>query len=313
MKNGMELSREYFFEVAQPSLEEGFPSLFPRLAAGLVGNGSECFGYDDEVSRDHDWGVDFYIWTSSSDSGAIPELREWKSRLLEKLPPEFPRTRSEYGARIGVMTCSRFYSELIGAPAGPQTLSEWLRVPEDNLALAVNGSVFMDGAGEFTKTREYLLGYYPEDIRRKKIAAKCMALAQTGQYNHDRTERRGDRVTLRGVLSRFNDAALALVFLLNKAYKPYYKWAYRAAGSLPVLGEQTARILLDITEAHGFDSREHSLRNNRITELCKLFAQELRNQGLSQTSDWFMTAHGEEIQSSITDEFLRSLPAQFEV
>ena len=313
MKNGMELSREYYFGVAQPLLEKNFPSLYPRLATGLAGNGSECFGFDDEYSRDHDWGVDFYIWTTADDSNMIPALREWKASLLENNPPEFPRARSEYGAHIGVTTCGDFYDNLIGAPTGPQTQKEWLRVPEDNFALAVNGCIFADGAGEFTKTREYLLGYYPEDIRRKRIAAKCMALAQTGQYNHDRTEKRGDRVTLRSVLSRFCDAALALAFLLNKVYKPYYKWAYRAAQSLPVLGEETTRLLLEITEAGGFDSREHSLREHRIAELCGLFADELRSQGLSQTDDWFMTAHGEDVQNSIKDDFLRSLPAQYDI
>jgi hypothetical protein len=55
---GLELSRQYFTDVAEPLLKRDFPALYPRLAAGLAGNGSECFGYDDEISRDHDWGID---------------------------------------------------------------------------------------------------------------------------------------------------------------------------------------------------------------------------------------------------------------
>ena len=312
-ESGLQLSRDYYFNVAAPALKKSFPGLFPRLAAGLAGNGSECFGYDDEISRDHDWGTDFFLWTLEEDADMIPALRDWKSSLLTDCPPRYPRKRSEYGAHVGVMTCGGFYSSLIGAPEGPQTQNEWLRAPEDNFALAVNGEVFADGPGVFSKTRKYLIGYYPEDIRRKRIASRCMALAQTGQYNHERIFLRGDIVTMQSLLARFTDNALALTFLLNKVYKPYYKWAYRAAGDLPVLGAETARLLLSIAEAGAFNESAFSLRKEFITELCALFAAELRTQELSVTDDWFLTTHAEEVQRSISDDFLRSLPTQYEI
>jgi len=311
--NGLELSRQYFFDVAEPELRGKFSGIYPRLAAGLIGNGSECFGFDDEISRDHDWGVDFFLWTANEDENMIPTLQAWKDRLFDDHPPEFARTRSEYGARIGVMTCGGFYASLIGAPEGPQTIHEWIRAPEENIAMCVNGRVFVDGSGEFTKTREYILGYYPEDIRRKKIAAKCMALAQTGQYNHERTARRRDWVTLRTVVSRFTDNAIAMSFLLNKAYRPYYKWAFRALGDLPILGAQTARYLLLIAEAGGFDDESFSKRQLYISELCALFVRELNAQGLSGSDDWFLSTHGEEVMRTIEDNSLRALPAQFEI
>ena len=311
--NGLQLSREYYLNVAQPQLQRDFPEIYPRLAAGLAGNGSECFGYDDEFSRDHDWGVDFYIWTTESDISAIPSLRAWKDALFEKSPPEFTRSRSEYGARIGVMTCGEFYAGLIGAPEGPKTLNEWIRAPEGNFAMAVNGEVFYDGPGLFTKTRDYLLGYFPDDLRRKRIAAKCMAIAQTGQYNHERTAERRDWVTLRAVLSRFNDAATALVFLLNKVYRPYYKWAYRALSGLPILGRETARLLLKIAEAGGLNEGSFLKRRRHISELCAFFTEELAAQDLSDSMDWFLAAHGEEVRRRIRDESLRSLPTQYDI
>ncbi|MCL2201361.1 MAG: DUF4037 domain-containing protein, partial [Oscillospiraceae bacterium] len=165
--NGLKLTREYFKSTAEPSLKTYFPALYPRLAAGLVGNGSECLGYDDELSRDHDWGIDFFIWTTEADKGFIPKLSEWKLDLFETSPPEFSPVRSGYGAQTGVMTCGGFYQSLIGAPEGPKTLGEWLRVPEENFALATNGEVFIDGAGEFSKTRNSLQKHYPEDLRKK--------------------------------------------------------------------------------------------------------------------------------------------------
>ena len=311
--NGLELSREYFNNVACPALKRRFPGIFASLAAGLVGNGSECFGYDDEVSRDHDWGIDFYIWTTEGDSWAIPVLEQWKSELYREYPRRYTRASSEYGTSAFVMTCGRFYSGLIGVSEEPKTLKDWLRAPEENFALAINGEVFLDGPGEFTKTRDHLLDYYPEDIRRKRIAAKCMALAQTGQYNHDRTLRRGDIVTLQSVLSRFTDSAIGMVFLLNRVYKPYYKWAYRAVGSLPILGMETARLLRLIAEAAGLEEEQAAVRRRCISELCSGFARELKSQGLCATDDWFLTAHGEEVRQGIEDDFLRSLPAQYEI
>lgn len=310
--NGMELSRRYFADVAEPLLKMDYPDLYKRIAAGLVGNGSECFGYDDAISRDHDWGIDFFLWVPESDRLAVADLQKWKNALFENHPPEFMRTRSEYGAGIGVMTVGDFYTSLIGYPKGPDDIPSWRRVPEENLAMAVNGEVFADNAGEFSATREKLLQYYPEDIRKKKLAAKCMAIAQTGQYNLSRCYKRKDWVTFKTVLSRFNDSVIAAVFLLNKVYRPYYKWAFRKMTALPVLGEQIGEMLKDIAVTCGINDTAYDIIDNDIGKICRLIIDELQHQHLAASDDWFLTTQGEEIQSSVQDGFLRSLPAHYE-
>jgi hypothetical protein len=309
---GLDLSRAYFTDVALPELRRDFPELLPRLAAGLVGNGSECFGYDDEISRDHDWGVDFFIWLTDADAAYMDPLRDWKMNLFDKAPPSHPRTRSEYGARVGVMTCGEFYRSLIGFPRCPETISQWRTAPEEHFAMAVNGAVFIDGAGEFTATRESLLGYYPEDLRLKKVAAKCMSLAQTGQYNLDRCCRRRDFVAMHAVVSRFMDSCIAMVFLLNRSYRPYYKWAFRAMTALPALGAPAGRLLEEIALAGIADDGAIETVIRAAGELCRMFVGELRRQGVSSSDDWFLTTHGEEARRRISDEYLRSLPTQYE-
>lgn len=45
---------------------------------------------------------------------------------------------------------------------------------------------------EFTRWRKTLLDFYPEDVRLKKIASRCMTIGQAGQYNLARCVKRGD-------------------------------------------------------------------------------------------------------------------------
>jgi hypothetical protein len=256
--------------------------------------------------------VDFFLWTTQADRESIPALAEWKRSLFESDPPAYQRARSEYGATISVMTAGDFYKSLIGYPEGPGTIMEWRRVPEENLAMAVNGDVFIDNDGGFTTVRGSLLGHFPADIRKKKLAAACMALAQTGQYNFARCYKRRDWVTLRTVLCRFTDAVLSAVFLLNKVYKPYYKWAYRKMSELPLLGKDFAPLLVEIARLPVVDDDQFETVSDRIGRICAAIAEELRRQGMTQTDDWFLTTQAEEIRATIEDDFLRALPAQYE-
>lgn len=55
----LEICRRYFDTLGRPMIERNFPRLVGRYAAGMVGEGSGCFGFDDEISRDHDFGPGF--------------------------------------------------------------------------------------------------------------------------------------------------------------------------------------------------------------------------------------------------------------
>jgi hypothetical protein len=309
----LELSKEYYFEVADPLLKRDFSDLYPRLDIGLVGNGSDRFGFDDDISTDHDWGVDFYLWVTEEDKESVPALNEWKTALFNESPPKAVKNPSQYCLAVTAMTVGDFYRQLIGSPQRPSTLNDWIKAPEENYALATNGEVWLDGAGEFTQARSRLLDYFPEDLRRKRMAAKCMEIAQTGQYNHMRMAKRGDWVTVRIVLARFSEAAMALAFQLNKVYRPYYKWAYRKLAQLPLLGSSLAAPLERLALSPGFDEASLASQREDVSAICDALIAEIRRQGLSDATDWFMTAQGEDIQRSITHEWLRALPAQHEI
>ena len=301
---------EYWTQVAFPALKREFPQLYSDLAAGLVGNGSECFGFDDLISRDHDWGVDFSLWVKEADQSEIKRLKKWKEQLFCDCPPRHLRHTSEYGASIGISTVGDFYLNLIGISHEPQTLSQWYRIPEENLALAVNGAVFWDGPGLFTSVRTKLLHYYPEDIRKKKIAVRCMSIAQTGQYNYSRMFGRQDRVAMHIVLSRFVQDVIKMVYHLNRAYCPYYKWMWKGMRSLPILGEYMAVQLRLLTQISP-DSKAAFLEQvNIISDICAQLVQSLRSQGLSDSDDWFLAEHGKAVNERIENIGLKDIPPQ---
>ena len=302
---GMEWSRKFWEEIAAPDFDRTFPRLRDEVAAGLVGNGSECFGFDDELSTDHDWGTDFFLWVTEDAADAIPALTRWKAALLAA-HPEYPRRKAtELGAHTGVMTCGDFYRQMTGFPQGPQTVREWFAVPVEQLAMAVNGQVFRDGAGTFSAIRRHLAEDCPEDLRRKRIAARCMMLAQTGQYNLGRCLKRGHTVSAFTTVGKFVDEAIGLVFLLNRAYKPYYKWQFPAMEKLPLLAGEAGPLLERLTAAGDWNARQEC-----VDALCALFAAELRKEGLSDAMDWFLAAHGQAVQATVRDPLLSQLPPQ---
>ncbi|MBR2717319.1 MAG: DUF4037 domain-containing protein, partial [Oscillospiraceae bacterium] len=234
---GLELSRLYYEQVGLPMLKRGFPAVLDRLAAGLVGEGSECFGYDDEISRDHDYGPSFCLWLTEADYETVgPTL----ARAYAALPGDFlgvPRRREEpYGTgRVGVLSTDAFYRRFLGLACPPETAREWLFMNENALAAATNGAVFSDPLGEFSGIRRAILGYYPEDVRRKKIAARAVTMAQAGQYNYARCMRRGESGAASLALGEFVRAAVSMIYLLNRRYAPYYKWVFRVMEDLPSL------------------------------------------------------------------------------
>ena len=298
--NGLELARRYFEEIGRPAFESAFPQLFERMAFGLVGEGSECFGFDDALSRDHDWGPASCIWLTEADH------RQYGAQVqavYDSLPKDFAgfsaRSAAAQGCeRVGCLSVDRWYARYTGCPNGPQTLSEWRRIPEYFLATATNGAVFSDPLGAFTAVREQLLQYYPEDVRIKKIANRAAIMAQAGQYNYPRCLARGETVAAQLAKAEFIRAALSMVYLLNRRYAPFYKWMHRGMRGLEKL-PRVQELIETLCTADGTTSVE------LIESICLLTAAELGRQGLSEKRESFLEAHCAELMGHIGDPALR--------
>ena len=116
-------------------IQEQFPEYVGKIAVGLAGRGSDCFGYDDAASRDHDWGPDFCMWVTDETYEVIGKALQ---QAYEKLPGDFKgyRRASHVNGRNrrGVLRISDFYRDLAGAERYEamdwkiQTILLWLRL-----------------------------------------------------------------------------------------------------------------------------------------------------------------------------------------
>ena len=296
---GLELSKRYFYDIILPEFEKNLKDILPLCAFGLVGEGSECYGYDDELSKDHDFGPSVCIWLRKDD------YLKYKDRINEALK-NLPKTylgfqelkESEWGYnRRGLLNIEDFYFKFIGSANSPQTINDWQKIPENALATVTNGEVFLDNLGEFTKIREQLLNYYPEAIRQNKIATRLMNISQHGQYNYVRCLRRNDLVAANQCLYLFVDEVIHLVFLLNRRYKIFYKWANKALLDLKILGNEIHKLLQDMVFAQN--------KIPYVRKICKVLADELRNQKLTDCESEFLGDLGVDIQKNIDDEFFK--------
>ena len=306
--NGLEISQAYFDAYGMPMLEEKFPELLPHIAAGLFGSGSECFGFDDELSRDHDFDPGCMLLLPGED--VIDRKQEFAlERAYTALPKEFmgverPMLAPVGGARRGVMRMADFFTEKTGSPSGELTVEQWLSIPSYALAESVNGQVFFDGSGELSRVRE-VLAHYPEDVRRKKLAGHLLLAAQAGQYNFLRCLRHGETAAAQLAVIAFAQSVMEIVFLLNDVYQPFYKWRFRAMRALPKL-PFAAELLEYLITTNNDEQLSHD-KYEVIEDISADIIAELGAQGLTAADCADLEKHAYSVNDNISDGNLRNL------
>jgi hypothetical protein len=229
---GLELCRLYYETYGKPMIKAQFADYEGRIAVGLCGRGSDCLGFDDAISRDHDWGPDFCLWVTDETYAEIGQALE---EAYSRLPEEFMgyrRTKSAWGAgRRGVRTISGFYKDLLGTDRYEDI--SWQEVEDYHLAAAVSGEVFRDDEGLFSDMRRKLQTGYPADIRLLKLAEDVARVSQTGQYNYFRLRERQDLLSADGMLADCMRESMKLLHHFYNAYPPHDKWLRRSTEQLP--------------------------------------------------------------------------------
>lgn len=305
---GLELCRAYYEQFGAKMIRENFSEYEGLIAVGLIGDGSECLGYDDEISRDHDFEPGFCMFLP--DESLVDSRAEFRlERAYARLPREFMGVQRLQaapvgGSRHGVVRIRDFLAYRLGFPRLPQSYDEWLGIPDYSLAQLCGGEVFRDDFGELTSIRSALL-LPPEDVRRKKLAGRLVLMAQAGQYNYGRCLRRGDEYAAQLAVIEFCSSAIAAVFLLESRYMPYYKWQFRALRELPNLGCLAPKLGALLTTGNDASLRRGKLRT--IYDISNAIIERLRLEGFSTlegTDD--LERHAYAVNGGIADPDLRN-------
>lgn len=318
----LEQDRCFYKEQIAPMIHKEFNVYEKRIAVGVVGEGSDCFGYDDEISRDHDFGIGICLWLTDEDARLIGEQlqRHYREMLMEwyrKNPktgiwPEVFDNRLMQ--RRGVNTIRGFYENILGFRIDPTNPAinnaAWFYTDEWKFSTATNGIVFRDDFGQFSSIRREIVQYYPEKIWRMRLTNEIHEFSGAMQANYARCMARGDLIAANYCKSRSIDAAINIVFLLRKSFAPYYKWKFRAFQELDGT-EEISRLLeeavvmqptLNPWEDYIYDPRKINTNDVLLMQferIATILTDNLYACGLIDSHEIYLETHCNSIASGI--------------
>lgn len=302
---GLEEARKFYEEAGAEMISRNFGDFENRIAVGLVGHGSECFGFDDQTSRDHDFETGFCIWLTKDDEEKVGfRLMRAYDKLVKSVNGERADRVVENGFQ-GVFVTGDFYRRYTGCDGAPKTWQDWLYTNSAYFAEATNGEVFRDDLGEFTKIRNEILHGMPEDVRIKKIGSCSLKAAQSGQYNYARCLAHGEEGAAMLALFEFVTNAIELAFLLNRKHCPYYKWALRSMDGLDKFAELKQPLEYLLTADN--DKVGQSVKKAIVEDISLALANEINAQFDLGVEGGFLEPYAYAIQKRIKNSDIRNL------
>lgn len=331
-ENNLARSKAFYEDYGASMIHTLFPDYEKRIAVGIVGEGSDCFGFDDAISTDHDYEVGFSMWLTDEDYSKIGvELHREYEKLVLAYGKEYAvgfekndkqvrvKPNSFIDGRRGVETIGDFYGNILGRQlyseisAGLVRDSVWIATDDQVLATASNGILLRDDLGEFSLIRERILDYYPERVWRLKIAEQLHIFSQNAQSNYPRMMARNDYVTANICVAQGVKSAMALTYLLNRVYAPYYKWMSRGMDNLERL-TGVKNLLSDIStmecqkdawKNYSYSSSDVNMKDKIVVffeAVAALILSELNRQGLVSGKDTFLEIYCNEIKDWYMDK-----------
>ena len=313
--NGLTMSKQFYLEYGKPMIEMEYKLYLNSMAFGLVGQGSECFAYDDMISRDHDFAPGFCIWLPQKLKNDIGEQIQ-KSYDLLPINQFLINHKDEFGLnlrdvymtgaranRVGVHSIEEFFFEHTGITHAPETFEDWTKAHPMFISEVVNGEVYEDNLGEFSSIRNRWLSFYPEDILKKKVAANCAMSAKTGQFNYKRSLDRKDIYSSYNCCVEFIKKISATLYLLNNKYIPYYKWVFRGMEDFDICVDAVP-LLKKLTQ---YTEKDSDKKIELIEKISNIVIDELKNRNWSNGNTDYLLDHAKLIMKTIKDKHIASM------
>ena len=325
---GLEISKSYYNEYGKQMIKDQFAEYENKIAVGLIGAGSECFSYDDNISTDHDFDPGFIIFIDDSIDDDVKFKME---RAYAKLEREYMGYTRQVlspvgGNRRGIKRVSDFMMEKTGTKDGKLSIYDWFNIPEQSLAEVTNGEIWQDN-GKIISNIRISLSTFPEDIKLKKLAGEILTMAQSGQYNYSRCVAHNEFVAAKLSLYEFVNATIHATFLLNEVYMPFYKWKFRALRDLSWPVKIKMKSELNYINGIEDDSYiivpfekklenllqvdDNSIMSDKVIKdielIAKIFIDRLNADNLSESSDTYLEKHAYEINNKIKNVDIRNM------
>lgn len=270
----IELNKAFFDEIIRPILDAELPAL--QYSAALIGPGSEVYGFDTEMSMDHDWGLKCFIFVGDDIKDKCDAIY---STLGQNMPTSFrgyptaietitttSTTRTMENDKgqavvrhhVSVLTLTDFCQRQLGYDAvlAPLEPKQWLSIPSHALRELVAGAVFHDVTGDLTRLRSEL-ATYPEDVYWYLVAAGWQRIGQE-EHLMPRAGYAGSELGASIIASRLVRDVMNLCFLIERQYAPYAKWFGTGFSKLDC-AQVMEPLLLAVQSAASWKERHESL------------------------------------------------------
>ncbi len=241
----IEESHDFWDEVVLPLLRATHPQETAVMAAGFFGYGSEVLRLDDQYSTDHHFGLRVNVLLPQAvmqargaaieDTLAARLPQAWRGRELRE---GYTRTKG-----VALASLEHHLQSTIGLDRPPQSLADWLAIPEEDITHVVAGEVWHDPSGQFTAVRAALEAYYPEPVRIRRLAHWCRYFSGMGVYALKRALLRNNMLYASTTFARSLRWGVQMAFLLDRRYAPYDKWMTEMFHRLPRMGARLAHIV----------------------------------------------------------------------
>lgn len=271
-------------------------------------------GFDDDVSRDHDWGLRLNLLVPRHRADEVAaELDRVLPERFAGYPTRFPTTWDpQVRHRVQVEDVGSFVRSRIGVDAaGALSVQEWLSLTGQAVLEVVAGPVFVDTAGDLTAARARLT-WYPEDVWRYVVATDWARLAQELPFV-GRTADRGDNLGSGVITARLVSVASHLAHVLDRRWPPYSKWVGTSLTRLPT----AAGVVTPLQSALG--AEDGPTREAHLVTALRFLTDVQRRTGLPTVDDpvepfWDRRYYGvravvvELLEQAIDDPAVRALP-----